>query len=299
VQVFGTYFTNLPTAINLANIVQNNRTDGSSSSTFDSSIAPNLIQAGQSSLGSVVADDTALDANFLTSGLNDGSEAASTNLTYYSATSGNGTFMPNTAIFQLTAGYNLTNIQVISGWTDHNLGEQAFQVLLSIGGSAFTSIGTFINNTSINPGFGGPGASWLTTLTGGTGTIATNVTGIEFIFLNPDTSNGSGNVGTSQAGGGSTGGTVIHELQVFGTIYNATPVAPILGTPKASGGNLILTGTGGTPNAGFTWLTTSSLSAPVNWTTNSTGTLDGAGAFSNSIPINAAPSARFFRLRLP
>jgi hypothetical protein len=203
--------------------------------------------------------------------------------------------MPNTAIFQLTAGYNLTNIQVISGWSDHNLGEQAFQVLLSIGGGAFTSIGTFHNNTAVGSG----AASWLTTLTGGTGTIATNVTGIEFIFLNPDTGNGTGNVGSSQAGGGSTGGTVIHELQVFGTLYNATPVAPALGTPRASGGNLILTGMGGTPNVGYTWLTTTSLSAPINWTTNSTGTLDGMGSFSNAIPINPAQPAGFFRLRMP
>jgi hypothetical protein len=295
VQVFGTYYTNLPTAINLANIIQNNQTDGSSSSTFDSSIAPNLIQAGQSSLASATVDDSALNGSFSPAGLNDGSAAESANLTYYSATAGNGTLMPNTAIFQLTAGYNITNIQVISGWSDHNLGEQAFQVLLSIGGGAFTSIGTFTNNTAVGSG----AASWLTTLKGGTGTIATNVTGIEFVFLNPDTSNGTGNVGSSQAGSGSTGGTVIHELQVFGTPYNATPVAPTLGTPRASGGNLILTGTGGTPNAGYTWLTTTNLTAPINWTTIITGTLDGAGSVSNSIPINAAEPAGFFRLRMP
>ena len=299
VQVFGTYYTNLPTAINLANIIANYQTDGSSSSTFDSVIAPNLIQAGQSSLASATADTSALNGNFFASGLNDGSAAGSANLTYYSAAPGNGTFMPNTAVFQLTAGYNLTNIQVISGWGDHNLGEQAFQVLLSLGGGLFTSIGTFDNNASINAGFSGPG-SWLTTLTASTGTIARNVTGIEFIFLNPDTSNGSGSVGTSQAGGGSTGGTVIHELQVFGTLYaNPTPVAPKLGIPVALGGSLILTGSGGTPNAGYTWLTTTNLSAPINWTTNSTGTLDGAGSFSNTIPINAARPASFFRLRIP
>ena len=57
----------------------------------------------------------------------------------------------------------------------------------------------------------------MTTITGSNGTIASNVTGIEFFFLNPDTSNGAGTVGTSQAGDNSTGGTVIHEVQVFGT----------------------------------------------------------------------------------
>jgi hypothetical protein len=82
----------------------------------------------------------------------------------------------------------------------------------------------------------------------------------------------------------------------------ATPIvftAPTLMAPKISGGKLILTGTGGTANAGYTWLVTTNLSAPINWTTNSTGTLDGTGAFSNAIPINASQSASFFKLRLP
>jgi hypothetical protein len=75
--------------------------------------------------------------------------------------------------------------------------------------------------------------------------------------------------------------------------------APMLGVPAVSGGNMILAGTGGTPNAGYTWLTTTNLSAPLNWTTNTTGTLDGTGAFSNAIPINPAQPASFFRLRMP
>jgi hypothetical protein len=76
-------------------------------------------------------------------------------------------------------------------------------------------------------------------------------------------------------------------------------VPPVLGTPMVSGGNLILTGTGGTPNSGYTWLSTTNLSAPIIWTTNSTGTLDGTGACSNAIPIDASENASFFWLRLP
>ena len=79
----------------------------------------------------------------------------------------------------------------------------------------------------------------------------------------------------------------------------ASPVLPNLGTAKVSGGNLVLTGTGGTPNSGYTWLSTTNLSAPITWTTNSTGVLDGTGAFSTAIPINASQKASFFRLRLP
>ena len=72
-----------------------------------------------------------------------------------------------------------------------------------------------------------------------------------------------------------------------------------LAPPRVSGNNLIITGTGGTPNAGYTWLAATNLSAPIYWTTNSSGTLDGNGAFSNVIPINVLQSARYFWLRLP
>ena len=204
-----------------ATIIANNQSSGSSTSHFDSFITTNLIQAGQSSFSAVVADSSAINGTFLASGLNDGSAAGNGNLTYYEAIPGNGTSMPNKAIFTLSGGYNITNIQVISGWTDHNLGEQTFQLLLSINSGAFTSFGTFTNNTPVDPGTSGPG-SWMTTLTSSTGIIGTNVTGIEFIFSNPDTSNGAGSVGNSQAGNGSDGGTVIHELQVFGTLYTNT-----------------------------------------------------------------------------
>jgi hypothetical protein len=73
----------------------------------------------------------------------------------------------------------------------------------------------------------------------------------------------------------------------------------MFGAPDVSGGNLILTGSGGTPHSGYTWLVTTNLSVPIDWKTNSTGSLDGTGAFSNAIPINPSQPASFFRLRLP
>jgi len=76
-------------------------------------------------------------------------------------------------------------------------------------------------------------------------------------------------------------------------------VVPTFGAPKLSGGNLMLTGSSGTPGSGYTWLVATNLSVPIAWRTNSTGTLDGAGAFSNAISINPAQPASFFRLRLP
>jgi len=76
--------------------------------------------------------------------------------------------------------------------------------------------------------------------------------------------------------------------------------SPTLGHPKVSGGSLILTGLGGTPNSAYTLLTTTNLMTPVgSWTVGVTGTLDGAGAFSNAIPINFINHDNFFRLRMP
>ncbi|HEY1788634.1 MAG TPA: fibronectin type III domain-containing protein [Verrucomicrobiae bacterium] len=77
------------------------------------------------------------------------------------------------------------------------------------------------------------------------------------------------------------------------------PKLPKLAVPGVSGGNLILAGIGGTPGAGYTWLTTTSLLAPIHWTTNSIGNLDTNGNFSNSMPITANQPAQFFQFRMP
>jgi len=183
-------------------------TNGNGSTAFDGAITVNLLQAGQSSLGSVSASHApSVSTTFTTAGLNDGSAATDANLTYYGATDGT---MPVTVTFNLntnsgsggsTNGYDLKRIQIISGWTDSNLGNQKFQLQLSLNSGPFDNYGTFSAATTINGGAN----SILDTLTSSSGLIASGVTGIQFVFLNP---------GGSQAG---SGGTVIHELQVFGT----------------------------------------------------------------------------------
>ena len=95
------------------------------------------------------------------------------------------------------------------------------------------------------------------------------------------------------------GGNSQYNAVLLEKFTAAPPTPPTLGTPRASGGNLILTGTGGTPNASYTWLTTTNLSAPINWTTNLQSTLDVSGALSNSIPISTTTPGSFFRLRMP
>lgn len=77
--------------------------------------------------------------------------------------------------------------------------------------------------------------------------------------------------------------------------------APVVVNPVfVSGGNLVLTGSGGTPGGPYTWLTSTNVAAPLaTWVTNTTGTFSGSGTFSNAIPVNPNERARFFRLRQP
>ena len=84
-------------------------------------------------------------------------------------------------------------------------------------------------------------------------------------------------------------------------ILTIPPTAsPTVNPPVVSGGNLILTGSGGSAGAGYTWLSTTNLITPmVSWITNTTGTFSGTGSFSNGIPVNNNEQARFFRLRTP
>jgi hypothetical protein len=184
---------------------------GSSKTTFDGNIVSNLIRTGESTLGSVDASHPVYNPGvFPLSGLNDGSAAANSNLTYWSAKNEpSANWLPVTITFTLVGsptGYDLTSIQSIAGWDGAYLGDQSFQLLLSINGGEFTDFGTYTNTTTLNGGDN----STMTTLTDSTGVIASGVTGIQFIFQDP---------GTVQGG---DGGTVIHELQAFG-VATAVP----------------------------------------------------------------------------
>jgi hypothetical protein len=82
--------------------------------------------------------------------------------------------------------------------------------------------------------------------------------------------------------------------------FIAAATLPVVNHPVISGGNLILTGNGGTAGASYTLLTTTNLTTPImDWTTNTTGTLDATGAFSNAIPVNVSKPTEFFIIRVP
>ena len=145
--------------------------------------------------------------------------------------------------------------------------------------------------------------------------------------------NGANNTGTVLASGGGlpatqnswqnysvilvTGASVSGDLTIaLSALGNATTVQadfdnvrltraalvfnpPVIAPPVVAGGNLILTGAHGTPNHSYSVLMTTNLAAPVIWTTNTAGTLDGTGSFSNAIPIIPAHPASYFQVRLP
>jgi hypothetical protein len=186
-------------------------------------------------------------------------------------------------------GWNLTNIVVYSGWGNYDRDGQFYNISYS----TLSAPTTFIPLVSVtyNP-------PWLPAGSGGSanrvgiapsngGTLATNVAAVKFDFTPQVTALDGGYSGYA-------------EIVLQGS--NLAPaIPPTVGSPTVLGGNLILTGTGGTPGRSYTWLTTTNLLTPMaNWTTSTTGVLDGSGAFSNAIPINYSNKpASFFRLRIP
>ena len=195
---------------------------GTSQNSLDGAIAVNLIRAGQQTLGSVSASHIPA-SGWNTSSLNDGSAAANANLTYYANVDGTGNGLPVVLTFNLNTnsltggsahGYTINSVQALTGWTDSYLANQTFQLLLSINGGAYASYGTYLSGTVTNGGQ----SSILETVSGNGGPIATNVTGVQYVFLAP---------GGPQGGGQ---GTVIRELQVFGSSADAIVPAPQLVT---------------------------------------------------------------------
>lgn len=85
-----------------------------------------------------------------------------------------------------------------------------------------------------------------------------------------------------------------------GKLTITSMVPPVVNPPVTSGGNLILSGTGGTPGGAYTWLTTTNLLNPIGtWTVGVSGVYNSVGAFTNAIPINPSSPAQFYRFRTP
>ena len=75
---------------------------------------------------------------------------------------------------------------------------------------------------------------------------------------------------------------------------------PVFSNPKLSGGNLSLSGFGGPANGTFTVRTNANLTVPVaNWGAAATGTFDGGGSFSISLPVSPANPRLFYLIKTP
>jgi hypothetical protein len=89
----------------------------------------------------------------------------------------------------------------------------------------------------------------------------------------------------------------IGELELLGV---PSASRPIISSTVRSGNNLLVSGSGGTPNGTLSVLTNANIAAPVaGWGTNTTSTFDGSGNFSLSLPINAANPRLFFLIKTP
>jgi hypothetical protein len=152
---------------------------------------------------------------------------------------------------------------------------------------------------------GSPGIISLINGVNTSGTVLATTSGV------PNVSDTWQDYSVSYTTGRSVSGDLTIELSVAGaSTYQANfdnvqlttvPVltAPTLGASRIIGGNLILTGTGGTANQPYSLLSTTNLTPPIVWITNATGTLTSAGAFSNSVPVSGTNQAQFFQVVVP
>lgn len=196
------------------------------------------------------------------------------------ATCGTGGGSGTAVTYTLTgsvSGYDLNRIIVHAGWGDSGRDGQGYRIYYSTVANPTTFIP--LRTNSYNPTIAGgiPSANRVT-LSAASGAMAQGVARVRLEFLNVE-----------------NGWSGYSEIAVFGT-----PTPPSVTSSTDGNGNLILTGSGGTPGGSYSWLTATDVTTPLaNWTTNSTGVFNGSGAFSNAIPINPAEAARFFRLKTP
>ena len=89
-------------------------------------------------------------------------------------------------------------------------------------------------------------------------------------------------------------------------IFTGAPVPPgadrvvVQEMVQREGGNAIISGSGGTPNAAYQLLTSQNVALPVaEWTQIGTGNFTGTGAFSITNAINPETSQAFFLILQP
>jgi hypothetical protein len=83
-------------------------------------------------------------------------------------------------------------------------------------------------------------------------------------------------------------------------LHYAFVAQPVFGTTTVSGGNLVLTGMGGSPTGTYKLITSTNVAtALTNWTVVASGSFSGTGSFSNSIPITPSIPKQFYSIKTP
>ena len=91
----------------------------------------------------------------------------------------------------------------------------------------------------------------------------------------------------------------VGEIELLG-VPGVGVAQPVFLGPVLHGGNLTLSGTGGPANGTFTVRTNANVTAPVaSWGAATTGTFDGSGNFSVSLPVNPANPRLFILIQTP
>jgi len=91
-----------------------------------------------------------------------------------------------------------------------------------------------------------------------------------------------------------------NKLSVDGSIEVVGVSLPKFSSIKLSGTNVILSGTGGTPNAPYAVLTATNVTTPLsNWLSIVTNQFDSGGGFSFTNGIPTGEPQRYFRIRTP
>jgi hypothetical protein len=179
-------------------------------------------------------------------------------------------------------GYNISQIVTYGGWQDKGRDWQNYTVYYATAASpsTFTPLTSVVDEASLLDPAGRPNMTRVTIASSGGGPLATNVVAVEFNFATP--------------AGQENGWQGYSEL----ALYGSAAVAPLAFTSVSlSGGNLILSGSGGSAGSNYTLLSATNLLGP--WVTNATGSFNGSGDFSNSIPVNTSVNGEFFKLETP
>jgi hypothetical protein len=122
------------------------------------------------------------------------------------------------------------------------------------------------------------------------------------ISLNGDTLNISGDLLISGAlnvlDPSAVVGTKFGTFNLVATVVPAPVTAPVIQKLKIASGKTIITATNGLPVASYNVLSTTNLALPVSsWDVVTNGYFSVVGKSSNSIPVNAAEPARYYRLQ--